>query len=136
MATSRHLWHAHAERVARARWRRCRRAARRPRPLYQDSSEDALYHRFTRGPVLGPSPAEVGGAEAKAWRALVVAALQGAGGALPWQELRDEVVQRRRQKARESGSIEDESLWAYMALAHIPDAFLSHSDEMVRLVPN
>merc|ERR1719350_2301816 len=83
---------------------------------WQPAGEDPLYKRFTRGPVIEnedkpeadpeaarPSRAEAGGANgvsdgAAAWRRLIDKALRDAGGAMPWDQLRDEVVSRWRRK--------------------------------------
>ncbi|CAE7441112.1 unnamed protein product [Symbiodinium natans] len=51
---------------------------------------------------------------------------------MPWQELRDEVVARRRKDFAQGDKV-DTSLWPFMALAHLPEKFLSEEDAMVRL---
>eukprot|EP00928_Gymnodinium_smaydae_P046333 TRINITY_DN30864_c0_g1_i1.p2 TRINITY_DN30864_c0_g1~~TRINITY_DN30864_c0_g1_i1.p2 ORF type:complete len:161 (-),score=38.90 TRINITY_DN30864_c0_g1_i1:104-586(-) len=108
------------------------------RPKYEPAGEDPLYKRFARGPVLGGSAGEEA-EEAATWRAHVEAALRDAGGELSWKRLREEVVERHRRKVKKEGKIsgkkedEDESLWPTLALAHVPAAFLSNSDSIVRL---
>mmetsp|Transcript_117996 Transcript_117996/g.338446 ORF Transcript_117996/g.338446 Transcript_117996/m.338446 type:complete len:173 (+) Transcript_117996:69-587(+) len=102
------------------------------------AGEDPLYRRFTRGPVLGGTASEEkgasgsGDAEASVWRKHIEAALRAAGGELPWPDLRDRVVKRRRKAGGDTG---DESLWPHLALAHIPEEFLSKDDPIVRLSP-
>eukprot|EP00931_Biecheleriopsis_adriatica_P052701 TRINITY_DN3070_c0_g1_i1.p1 TRINITY_DN3070_c0_g1~~TRINITY_DN3070_c0_g1_i1.p1 ORF type:complete len:158 (-),score=33.36 TRINITY_DN3070_c0_g1_i1:43-516(-) len=99
------------------------------RPKWAAAGTDPLYRRFTRGPVLGAGAQEE--REAATWRAYVEATLREAGGEMAWQQLRDEVVSRRQ---RDAGSDDaDKSLWPHMALAHIPETFLSKKDSMVRL---
>mmetsp|Transcript_40216 Transcript_40216/g.114994 ORF Transcript_40216/g.114994 Transcript_40216/m.114994 type:complete len:174 (-) Transcript_40216:93-614(-) len=98
------------------------------------AGEDPLYQKFTRGPVLGGSLEEVTArVDASAWRQLAEAVLQDAGGALAWPELRDEVVKRRRTEAPAAGGSGSEALWPHLALAHIPESFLSREDHVVRL---
>mmetsp|Transcript_27064 Transcript_27064/g.57437 ORF Transcript_27064/g.57437 Transcript_27064/m.57437 type:complete len:667 (+) Transcript_27064:235-2235(+) len=71
--------------------------------------------------------------EAAVWRPLIEAALDEAGGELHWNALRDEVVKRRRKGNKSSGGASaNESLWPQLALAHIPESYLSKKDPMVR----
>merc|ERR1740122_661149 len=98
-------------------------------PRWAPAGQDPLYRRFTRGPVLGGSCGndEAPGSldvDAATWRSHIEAALRDAGGALTWPELREEVVTRWR---REHGNkcSGDESQLQNLALAHIPEDFLS-----------
>ena len=106
---------------------------------WKPAGDNALYRRFTLGPVLGPS--SMGGpGDADTWRGHVDAALEAAGGELPWQELRDVLVERRRMELARNGSqgglnnAEQQALLPQLALAHIPEVYLSHTDSLVRLV--
>mmetsp|Transcript_64266 Transcript_64266/g.150678 ORF Transcript_64266/g.150678 Transcript_64266/m.150678 type:complete len:150 (+) Transcript_64266:84-533(+) len=94
---------------------------------WEPAGSDPLYKRFTRGPVLGEAKAD-----ADIWRRHAEVALTEAGGEMTWQELRDEVVARRRKDFAEGDQV-DTSLWPFMALAHLPEKFLSEEDAMVRL---
>jgi len=106
---------------------------------WKPAGDDPLYRRFTRGPVLGPSSMDSPG-DAETWRGHIDAALAAAGGELSWQELRDVVVVRRCAELARNGSQDDsinaeqQALLPQLALAHIPEAYLSHSDSLVRLV--
>ena len=98
-------------------------AAKRPKLV--PAGEGPLYSRFTRGTVLGAED------EASAWRAHVDAALRDNGGEMTWPVLRDEVVDR----WRKSHEGQDPAQWSHLALAHVPEAYLSRLDSVVRLVP-
>lgn len=100
------------------------------RAKWVPAGEDPLYRRFTRGPVLGAANQEE--AEIQIWRAHAEAALLEAGGQMTWQRLRDEVVERRQQDFPE-GDMPDTMLWPYLALAHVPEDYLSEKDALVRL---
>ena len=100
------------------------------RAKWTPAGEDPLYRRFTRGPVLGAANMEE--AEAQIWKGHAEAALVEAGGQMTWQNLRDEVVERRRQDFAE-GDVPDTALWPYLALAHVPKECLSEKDAFVRL---
>eukprot|EP00927_Polykrikos_kofoidii_P062316 TRINITY_DN57121_c0_g1_i1.p1 TRINITY_DN57121_c0_g1~~TRINITY_DN57121_c0_g1_i1.p1 ORF type:complete len:212 (+),score=51.87 TRINITY_DN57121_c0_g1_i1:81-638(+) len=71
--------------------------------------------------------------ETTVWKRLVEAALRDAGGSMEWTELRDAVVARRRREIPKLHRCDDE-LWPHHALAHIPPAYLSDKDSIVRLV--
>eukprot|EP00929_Paragymnodinium_shiwhaense_P037613 TRINITY_DN20006_c0_g1_i1.p2 TRINITY_DN20006_c0_g1~~TRINITY_DN20006_c0_g1_i1.p2 ORF type:complete len:151 (-),score=40.30 TRINITY_DN20006_c0_g1_i1:149-601(-) len=102
---------------------------------WEPAGEDPLYKRFTRGPVYGADLEEgQNEGETSLWKSLVEEALSKAGGEMAWPQLRDEVVKRRRkQLAKSSENGGDETLWPHLALAHIPDSWLSSKDPVVRL---
>mmetsp|Transcript_13403 Transcript_13403/g.22039 ORF Transcript_13403/g.22039 Transcript_13403/m.22039 type:complete len:169 (+) Transcript_13403:34-540(+) len=120
-------------------------------PKWDPAGDDALYRRFTRGPVLGgtaevtsekgkQATAKVKGDDANsaAWREHIEAALRKEGGHMLWTTLQEAVVKRHRKKrkaSQEPCTKEEEELWPQMALAHIPQTFLSRDDAFVRLPP-
>lgn len=78
--------------------------------------------------------AECGSKEVAVWRCLVDSALREAGGKLPWRDLCDHVVARASKAAAIGDLYADRSRWSDMALAHIPERYLSKQDCFVRLI--
>mmetsp|Transcript_119453 Transcript_119453/g.338727 ORF Transcript_119453/g.338727 Transcript_119453/m.338727 type:complete len:180 (+) Transcript_119453:36-575(+) len=115
------------------------------RSKWPAAGEDPLYRRFTPGPVVGAGPGDDAAlangdtdAETRSWRSHINAALRDAGGSMAWPQLRDEVVERWRRElgsdGGKAGAGADEELWPHLALACIPESFLSHEDALIRLV--
>lgn len=65
------------------------------------------------------------------WKRALDEELQAAGGALPWKQLRDALVARRRLCGQLQGLNEEEL--GLRALACVPEAYLSRKDDVVRL---
>merc|ERR1719284_1610771 len=135
---------AQAEKFARTGWGAVFSGSKGQNALpkkWAAAGDDPLYRRFARGPVLGGTAGDeasgTGNQEVQVWRKWIEAALEEADGELPWPELRDEVVKRRRKaptsEAKAAGS-NSEALWPHLALAHVPEAYLSHEDAVVRRV--
>mmetsp|Transcript_30026 Transcript_30026/g.54719 ORF Transcript_30026/g.54719 Transcript_30026/m.54719 type:complete len:151 (+) Transcript_30026:70-522(+) len=103
------------------------------KPKKEPAGEDPLYRRFERGPVLGGAqpPEETGRDPSAEWVELIDLALKEAGGTMPWDELRDEVV-RRWSESHAKDKVNEKALQLH-AVANIPKAYLNADDEFVRL---
>mmetsp|Transcript_794 Transcript_794/g.2368 ORF Transcript_794/g.2368 Transcript_794/m.2368 type:complete len:149 (+) Transcript_794:69-515(+) len=101
------------------------------KPKKTPAGDDPLYRRFERGPVLGGAQPEGNGDHSAEWVALIDLSLKEAGGTMPWDELRDEVVRRWSEAHPKDGT--NEKAWQLHAVANIPKAYLNADDEYVRL---
>lgn len=87
---------------------------------------------FVLAPAEGEPPSQLEAEGSKTtwsgWQEALDSELRAAGGAMPWQRLEEALIERH----RDFVAGEDESI-GQLALASIPEAYLSKEDEMVRL---